>query len=74
MLLNALMAFEEIVEKRNTHGGVIEWRTPTEYERYVERLQQAATKLAHENRQLRHIHHELSTSVVLLMDIDMLKH
>mmetsp|Transcript_28192 Transcript_28192/g.87221 ORF Transcript_28192/g.87221 Transcript_28192/m.87221 type:complete len:325 (-) Transcript_28192:5098-6072(-) len=72
MLLHSLVAFEEIVEKRNDRGGNVEWSTPTACERYVERLQHAAAKLAHENRQLRRIHLALSRSLVSLVDIDML--
>ena len=74
MLLDALVSFEEMIEKRNKKSGTIEWSTPTECEYYVERLQQAAIKLAHEACQLRHIHGTLGTCVVSLMDIDMLKH
>lgn len=41
MLLTALVAFEDLVEKRNGRGAAIEWTTPTECEHYVERLQHA---------------------------------
>lgn len=68
-----MVAFEEIVEKRNAKGGAIEWTTPPECEHYVDRLQQAASRLAHENRQLRRVHDALGASVLQLMDVDMLK-
>ena len=73
MLLNALVAFEDIVEKRNVRGGAIEWNTPTECAHYVERLQAAAAKLARENRHLRLLHQTLGHSIVALLDIDMLR-
>jgi len=74
MLLNSLVAFEEIIEKHDSRRGMIQWSTPSECEHYVDRLQQAAAKLAYETRQLRGIHDTLALSAASLMDLDMLKH
>jgi|Transcript_32459 dynein heavy chain 2 len=73
MLLSSLVAFEEMVERRVSRTRTVEWSTPTECENYVERLQQAAFKLARETRQLRGIHEALASCVVALMDVDMLR-
>ena len=74
MLLNALIAFEKVVRSRKSDkGDEITWRTPTECENFVERLQQAAEKLATENSRLRRIHQQLGQHVVAIMSIDLLR-
>lgn len=74
MLLNALKAFEKIVMSRTADNGVeITWKTPSECEHYVERLQMAAEKLSTENNALRRIHSQLALLVVGIMSVDLLK-
>jgi len=74
MLLNALKAFEKIVRSRKSENGDdITWKTPTECEHYVERLQSAAEKLSSENLRLRSAHQKLGKHVVSLMNIDLLR-
>ncbi|KAJ1446203.1 dynein heavy chain and region D6 of dynein motor-domain-containing protein [Pelagophyceae sp. CCMP2097] len=41
MLLGALVAFEELVEKRSTRGGDVTWSTPAECEHYLRRAHDA---------------------------------
>lgn len=83
MLLDALLAFEDVVENPNggskkaisgKNGGVhITWNNPTECQNYVDRLQKAADRLSLENRKLRKSHNTLGTEVVGLMTIDLLR-
>jgi dynein heavy chain 2 len=51
----------------------ITWKTPSECEHYVERLQMAAEKLALENNALRRTHSQLAVLVVNIMSVDLLK-
>ncbi|CAM9178225.1 unnamed protein product, partial [Hapterophycus canaliculatus] len=61
MLLDSLLAFEEVVlqptltrkGKNGGTGGSVTWSNPVECENYVERLQRAADTLSMENRRLR---------------------
>jgi hypothetical protein len=74
MLLNGLKAFEKIVKSRTSDNGVeITWKTPSECEQYVERLQAAAEKLSTENASLRRSHAGLAAHVAGIMSIDLLR-
>lgn len=76
MLLNALLAFEEVVKHPSIQRSSknVTWSNLEECEEYVVRLQQACETLSMENRKLRRAHTKYVEDVVSLMDIDLLRH
>ncbi|OQS05963.1 dynein heavy chain [Thraustotheca clavata] len=83
MLLDALIAFEEIVKKpgKSTTSKTskpkaidVTWNNLEECEEYVKHLQQAADALSIENRKLRRAHEKIGEDLVLLMDVDLLRY
>ncbi|CAM9203957.1 unnamed protein product, partial [Ectocarpus fasciculatus] len=81
MLLDSLLAFEEVVmqptlarkDKDGSTRTSVTWSNPVECENYVERLQRAADTLSMENRRLRKVHASLSSLVSGIMSIDLLR-
>ncbi|KAG5188874.1 hypothetical protein JKP88DRAFT_287142 [Tribonema minus] len=79
MLLDSLLAFEEVVTQptltkgRGTTSGQITWANEVECAQYVARLQGAADTLSLENRRLRKVHDELCKRVCQLMSVDLLR-
>ncbi|KAF0686502.1 Aste57867_21689 [Aphanomyces stellatus] len=87
MLLDALVAFEEIVKRpgssvkttTNTKTSKpkqvdVTWNNLDECEEYVRQLQQAADALSVENRKLRRAHDKIGDELVVLMDVDLLRY
>jgi dynein heavy chain 2 len=81
MLLDALLAFEEVVTNPTLtkakggdgKGGAVTWSSPVQCEQYTSRLRAAAEGLGSENRRLRQVHAELSEKVCSLMRMDLLR-
>ncbi|GLD99149.1 hypothetical protein PINS_up007867 [Pythium insidiosum] len=84
MLLDSLLAFEEVVQrpgagssnsaKSPTKRTDVTWQNLEECNDYVKQLQDAADKLAAENRRFKRAHEKLSEELVALMDVDLLRH
>jgi len=74
MLLDSLVAFEDVVSKPGgkKDGEQITWGNPSECETYVERLHKATEKLKNENARLRAVHDSLAEKTVGLMAINLL--
>jgi dynein heavy chain 2 len=79
MLLDALLAFEEVVtnppgRKAGSKGDkTVTWSNPGECQAYVDRLLKAADRLSAENRKLRRAHGSLAVEVAGLMGVDLLR-
>ncbi|CAN0042899.1 unnamed protein product [Ascophyllum nodosum] len=81
MLLDSLLAFEEVVMqptlarkgRHGSNGGSVTWSNPVECENYVERLQRAADALSSDNRRLRKVHASMASLVSSIMSIDLLR-
>lgn len=85
MLLDALLAFEQVVQrptgtsgdgKSPTKAGAardVTWQNLDECDEYVRQLQVAAERLAAENRRLKRAHEKLGEELVVLMDVDLLR-
>ncbi|CAM9134653.1 unnamed protein product [Chrysoparadoxa australica] len=78
MLLDALLAFEDVVTQptlTKKAGGIgsVTWANTIECDNYVGRLQHAADTLSLENRKLRRAHSTLSKLVCELLSIDLLR-
>ena len=75
LLLDSLTAFASVVSKQSLtrDGDNVSWANPAECENYIRMLQEAADKLASENRWLRMIHESLCSQTVALMNIDLLR-
>ncbi|CAK4090165.1 unnamed protein product [Aphanomyces euteiches] len=84
MLLDALVAFEEIVKRPGVKTPTttktskpkqidVTWNNLEECEEYVRQLQQAADSLSIENRKLRRAHEKIGEELVALMDVDLLR-
>lgn len=79
MLLESLLAFENVVQQTNMHTtssskNEVTWQNLEECEIFVKQLQDAADKLANDNRRLRRIHDKLAEDSLILMDIDLLRY
>ncbi|RHY58768.1 hypothetical protein DYB34_000770 [Aphanomyces astaci] len=88
MLLDALVAFEDIVRRPGVKSAAasaktttskqkpvdVTWNNLEECEEYVRQLQQAADALSVENRKLRRAHDKVSEELVVLMDVDLLRY
>uniref|UniRef100_A0A803SUA0 Dynein cytoplasmic 2 heavy chain 1 n=1 Tax=Anolis carolinensis TaxID=28377 RepID=A0A803SUA0_ANOCA len=72
MMLQSALAFEQII-KHSKAEGQITWDNPKELEVYIKKLQNAAERLATENRKLRKWHTNFTEKVVGLMNIDLLR-
>ncbi|MBZ3869929.1 Cytoplasmic dynein 2 heavy chain 1 [Sciurus carolinensis] len=69
---------QAIILKQNSKAGSggksqITWDNPKELEGYIQKLQNAAERLATENRKLRKWHTTFCEKVVVLMNIDLLR-
>ncbi len=81
MLLESLLAFEDVVKNPRVrgrasgsgHDAAVSWSNPEECQEYVEKLQGAAERLSAENRRLRNLHKKLGDYVLALMTIDRVK-
>eukprot|EP01035_Chromulina_nebulosa_P017590 gene17590-23160_t len=75
LLLDSLNAFGNIITKQSSGGksDSITWSNPSECEKYISIVQEAAEKLSNENRWLRKLHESLCGLTVQLMNIDLLK-
>ncbi|GAB5577021.1 cytoplasmic dynein 2 heavy chain 1 isoform X12 [Prionailurus iriomotensis] len=78
MMLQSALAFEQIIKEANSKAGSggksqITWDNPKELEAYIQKLQNAAQRLATENRKLRKWHTTFCEKVVFLMNIDLLR-
>uniref|UniRef100_A0A673TLY6 Dynein cytoplasmic 2 heavy chain 1 n=1 Tax=Suricata suricatta TaxID=37032 RepID=A0A673TLY6_SURSU len=76
MMLQSALAFEQIIKNSKAGSGgksQITWDNPEELEGYIQKLQNAAQRLATENRKLRKWHTIFSEKVVVLMNIDLLR-
>uniref|UniRef100_A0A8C9IFY6 Dynein cytoplasmic 2 heavy chain 1 n=1 Tax=Piliocolobus tephrosceles TaxID=591936 RepID=A0A8C9IFY6_9PRIM len=76
MMLQSALAFEQIIKNSKTGSGgksQITWDNPKELEGYIQKLQNAAERLATENRKLRKWHTTFCEKVVVLMNIDLLR-
>ncbi|OQR98203.1 dynein heavy chain [Achlya hypogyna] len=82
MLLDALIAFEDIVKRPGKASTTktskpkaidVTWTNLAECEEYVRQLQGAADALSIENRKLRRAHDKVGDDLVLLMDVDLLR-
>ncbi|TMW62553.1 hypothetical protein Poli38472_005171 [Pythium oligandrum] len=81
MLLDSLLAFEEAVKRpgmsskaSSSKKNEVTWANLEECQDYVKQLQDAADKLASENRRLKRAHEKLSEEFVTLMEIDLLRY
>jgi dynein heavy chain 2, cytosolic len=72
LLLDSLTAFGNIAARPSSKDDVT-WNNPSECEKYIRIVQDAADKLSSENRWLRKIHENLGTLTTSLMNIDLLK-
>ncbi|XP_077915202.1 cytoplasmic dynein 2 heavy chain 1 isoform X5 [Halichoerus grypus] len=76
MMLQSALAFEQIIKNSKAGSGgksQITWDNPKELEGYIQKLQNAAQRLATENRKLRKWHTTFCEKVVVLMNIDLLR-
>ncbi|KAF5921105.1 hypothetical protein HPG69_018505 [Diceros bicornis minor] len=76
MMLQSALAFEQIIKNSKAGSGGkshITWDNPKELEGYTQKLQNAAERLATENRKLRKWHTTFCEKVVVLMNIDLLR-
>nr|XP_060485230.1 cytoplasmic dynein 2 heavy chain 1-like [Panthera onca] len=76
MMLQSALAFEQIIKNSKAGSGgksQITWDNPKELEAYIQKLQNAAQRLATENRKLRKWHTTFCEKVVFLMNIDLLR-
>uniref|UniRef100_A0A8C6BTL0 Dynein cytoplasmic 2 heavy chain 1 n=1 Tax=Monodon monoceros TaxID=40151 RepID=A0A8C6BTL0_MONMO len=76
MMLQSALAFEQIIKNSKAGSGgksQITWNNPKELEGYIQKLQNAAERLATENRRLRKWHITFCEKVVVLMNIDLLR-
>uniref|UniRef100_A0A8C5YQN7 Cytoplasmic dynein 2 heavy chain 1 n=1 Tax=Marmota marmota marmota TaxID=9994 RepID=A0A8C5YQN7_MARMA len=76
MMLQSALAFEQIIKNSKAGSGgksQITWDNPKELEGYIQKLQNAAERLATENRKLRKWHTTFCEKVVVLMNIDLLR-
>ncbi|KAM5224141.1 cytoplasmic dynein 2 heavy chain 1 isoform 4-T5 [Hipposideros larvatus] len=76
MMLQSALAFEQIIKNSKAGSGgksQITWDNPKELEGYIQKLQNAAERLATENRKLRKWHTTFCEKVVTLMNIDLLR-
>ncbi|XP_030099868.1 cytoplasmic dynein 2 heavy chain 1 isoform X1 [Mus musculus] len=76
MMLQSALAFEQIIKNSKAGSGgksQITWDNPKELEGYIQKLQNAAERLATENRRLRKWHTTFCEKVVILMNIDLLR-
>uniref|UniRef100_A0A287A3H7 Dynein cytoplasmic 2 heavy chain 1 n=1 Tax=Sus scrofa TaxID=9823 RepID=A0A287A3H7_PIG len=76
MMLQSALAFEQIIKNSKAGSGgksQITWDNPKELEGYIQKLQNAAERLATENRKLRKWHTTFCEKVVGLMNIDLLR-
>uniref|UniRef100_A0A3Q1N3R0 Dynein cytoplasmic 2 heavy chain 1 n=3 Tax=Bos TaxID=9903 RepID=A0A3Q1N3R0_BOVIN len=76
MMLQSALAFEQIIKNSKAGSGGkshITWDNPKELEGYIQKLQNAAERLATENRKLRKWHTTFCEKVVVLMNIDLLR-
>uniref|UniRef100_A0A8C2M1K4 Cytoplasmic dynein 2 heavy chain 1 n=1 Tax=Cricetulus griseus TaxID=10029 RepID=A0A8C2M1K4_CRIGR len=76
MMLQSALAFEQIIKNSKAGSGgksQITWDNPKELEGYIQKLQNAAERLATENRKLRKWHTTFCEKVVILMNIDLLR-
>uniref|UniRef100_A0A8C5XJH6 Dynein cytoplasmic 2 heavy chain 1 n=1 Tax=Microcebus murinus TaxID=30608 RepID=A0A8C5XJH6_MICMU len=76
MMLQSALAFEQIIKNSKAGSGgksQITWDNPKELEGYIQKLQNAAERLATENRRLRKWHMTFCEKVVILMNIDLLR-
>ncbi|XP_056229968.1 cytoplasmic dynein 2 heavy chain 1 isoform X2 [Seriola aureovittata] len=80
MMLSLALAFEQVIknprsQSKETGGKLqITWDNPKELEVYIAKLQFAAEKLSTENRKLRKWHTDFIDKVVILMNVDLLRH
>jgi dynein heavy chain 2 len=89
MLLDALLAFEAVVQSPNAGTAAqqqgskspsksssreVTWQNLDECDEYVKQLQDAADRLAAENRRFKRVHEKLGEELVLLMDVDLLRY
>ena len=51
----------------------VTWEDPHKIEQYTKEVQKMATELINENRKLRRVHINVTTEVIELMNIDLLK-
>uniref|UniRef100_A0A8C0CTH2 Dynein cytoplasmic 2 heavy chain 1 n=1 Tax=Balaenoptera musculus TaxID=9771 RepID=A0A8C0CTH2_BALMU len=76
MMLQSALAFEQIIKNSKAGRGgksQVTWDNPKELEGYIQKLQNAAERLATENRRLRKWHITFCEKVVVLMNIDLLR-
>ncbi|KAK7812802.1 LOW QUALITY PROTEIN: hypothetical protein U0070_019828, partial [Myodes glareolus] len=76
MMLQSALAFEQIIKNSKAGSGgksQITWDNPKELDGYIQKLQNAAERLATENRKLRKWHTTFCEKVVILMNIDLLR-
>ncbi|XP_059035365.1 cytoplasmic dynein 2 heavy chain 1 isoform X5 [Mustela lutreola] len=76
MMLQSALAFEQIIKNSKAGSGgksQITWDNPKELEGYIQKLQNAAQRLATENRKLRKWHTTFCEKVVVLMNVDLLR-
>jgi dynein heavy chain 2 len=83
LLLGSLSSFANLVVSSSSDGGgkggkkgsssnsTLNWSNPTECESFISTLQDAAEKLASENRSLRKVHEWLINQTISLMNIDL---
>jgi dynein heavy chain 2 len=71
LLLASINAFTDIVSRPSSSD--VSWSNPTECEKYIRTLQEAAEKLSSENRSLRKMHEYLCSQTCALMGIDLLR-
>ncbi|XP_028817493.1 cytoplasmic dynein 2 heavy chain 1 isoform X3 [Denticeps clupeoides] len=81
MMLNYALAFEQVIKQNprsnsRESGGKLQitWDSPKELEVYIRKLQSAAERLSTENRKLRKWHTDFTEKVVMLMNVDLLRH
>uniref|UniRef100_A0A3B3YWL0 Uncharacterized protein n=1 Tax=Poecilia mexicana TaxID=48701 RepID=A0A3B3YWL0_9TELE len=80
MMLGLALGFEQVIKNHRSQSKEsgsklqITWDNPKELEVYISNLQSAAEKLSTENRKLRKWHTDFIDKVVMLMNVDLLKH
>jgi dynein heavy chain 2 len=80
MMLQQAQRFEQTIKKPMASGGgpgssqkFVTWEDPLKIEQYTKEVQKMATELINENRKLRRVHINVTTEVIELMNIDLLK-
>jgi dynein heavy chain 2 len=74
MMQDVTKDFEDVVKTVIDERRQVVWKSPSDVEAYVHRVQAAATALTNENRRLRKAHFAITEMIGELANIDLLRH